>query len=91
MTHSKRSPHRKHPVSPHALRKEVLEFLSEQGGTTKHTAVFTHFGWDPVETVRDTIDELFEEKLIDEQWDGVLLLTDRGKKALDRLHRLEKH
>lgn len=69
----------------------MLQYVADQGGSAKHTAVFTHFALDPVDTVQETLDALFEEKLLDEQWDGVLLLTKKGGKALDRLHGLEKH
>ena len=78
-------------MTPHALRKEVLQYFAGQGGFEQHTAVFTHFALDPVDIVQETLDALFEEKLIDEQWGGVLFLTKKGEKALDRLPGLEQH
>lgn len=68
----------------------MLRYLANQDGSTKHSDIFTHFALDPVETVQEALDALFEEHLLDEQWDGVIVLAEKGKKALDRLHALEK-
>jgi len=85
MSHSEKLPHRKHPIPPRALRKDVLQYLAAQGGSAKHTAVYIHFALDHVDTVQETLDALLEEELLGEDWNGYLSLTRKGKKALARL------
>lgn len=80
--------HPKKPTISRALRKEVLQYLTDQGGEVKGTAIYIHFALEHHEEIPDILDEFAAEGLIQPQADGHLVLTKKGEKAMARLQGL---
>ncbi|MDT7043568.1 hypothetical protein [Candidatus Nitronereus thalassa] len=90
MSQSRKSGHPHRPVLSRALREEVLQYLKDQGGPAKHTAIYIHFALERHEDIPDILDEFFSEGLIQRKGDSHVILTRNGKKALERLKRVKE-
>jgi predicted transcriptional regulator len=77
--------HPKKPTISRALKKEVLQYLADQGGEVKGTMIYIHFALEHHEEIPDILDEFIAEGLVQSQPDGHLLLTKKGERALVRL------
>ena len=90
MSQSKKTGHPQRPVPSRALKEEVLQYLEDQDGPAKHTAIYIHFALEHHEEIPDILDAFSEEGFIQRQADGHVLLTRKGRKALERLKRVKE-
>ena len=74
------------PTFSRAIKEEVLQYFQAQGGSVKETAIYIHFALEHHEEIPDILEEFAAEGLITHKAESHLMLTDKGKKALARLH-----